>query len=194
MNVRLKDSLSFVAAIYFNDTFIMNNYYVEIEMVTNNDDGEVVNIARERMKYWVSYVVGNSLFINEAETKKYEEFVNIGIKTIKLPDEPVEQIIGLMLYCKLSAIMEDNILISNLNISSELGDNCWYMHNLNEDIGPFDLQGWWHNADITYHDRVKEKKGRVVKLNENPSWNELDLAWPNDDAKESVIKLFKDEK
>lgn len=193
MNVRLKDTLSFVAAIYFEETFIMNNYYVEIEMLTNNNDGEFINVARERMKYWIKYVLTNSLLINQANSKKADEFEKIGLKVMRLPDEPVEQIIGLMLFSKISAIMEGNILVTNLNVSSELGDNCWYLHYAHEDSGPFNEDGWWSSKEIVYLDRVKEKNGRIVKLNDSPGWGELDLEWPSDDDKKSVIKLFKDE-
>ena len=89
--------------------------------------------------------------------------------------------------------MENHILVSNLNISSELGDNCWYLHHAHEDTGPFGNDGWWNSKEIVYLDRIREKNGRVVKLNDTPSWGELDLDWPSADDKPSVIKLFKDE-
>lgn len=193
MNVRLKDELFFTAGVYYDDQFLMNNYQVRVNMITNSPDGRYVNVARERMLWFLQGALHSSIFIKDENQKKREEFLQVGLTVTTFPEEPVDQIVGLMLYCKLNAIMEKHVTVTDIEISSELGDGCWYPHNHNESVGPFTKDGWWNSSDPTQTDRLANKNKRVVKLYGSTNWHDLELSWPSDDddiLDNVVIKSF----
>lgn len=181
MNVRLKDELFFTAGVYYNDQLLMNNYQVRINMITNSPDGRYVNVARDRMLWFLRGALQSSIFINSNNQKKWEDFVQVGLTVTAFPEEPVDQIVGLMLYCKLNAIMEKHVTVTDIEISSEIGDGCWYPHSQLESLGPFSEEGWWNSSDPTQSGRLANKNKRVVKLYGSTNWHDLDLSWPVDD-------------
>jgi hypothetical protein len=119
----------------------------------------------------------NTVFINQANMERAEFLQMIGCNVTTLPEEPVDQIIGMMLYYKLNAIMEDRMVITNLDISSKLGDGVWYQHDEEDVAGPFSPEGWWHKSS-TQHDTIEteEVDDNVVKVI-STGWYEMDLEW-----------------
>jgi hypothetical protein len=96
-----------------------------------------------------------------------------------LPEEPVDQIVGMMLYYKLNAIMEGRMTVTRLDLMSALGDSVWYQHDEEEDSpGPFRAEGWWHEPTVQ-HDTVAvgDVGNNVVKVVPN-AWIEYGLTWP----------------
>ena len=180
MNVRLKDELFFTAGVYYNDQLLMNNYQVCVNMITNSSDGGYVNVARDRMLWFLRGALQSSIFIKDDNQKKWEDFTQVGLTVTTFPEEPVDQIVGLMLYCKLNAIMEKHITVTDIEISSEIGDGCWYPHSQLESVGPFDKDGWWNSSDPTQANRPANKNKRVVKLYNSTNWHDLELSWPTD--------------
>ena len=180
MNVRLKDELFFTAGVYYNDQLLMNNYQVRVNMITNSSDGGYVNVARDRMLWFLRGALQSSIFIKDDNQKKWDDFTQVGLTVTTFPEEPVDQIVGLMLYCKLNAIMEKHITVTDIEISSEIGDGCWYPHSQLESVGPFDKDGWWNSSDPTQANRPANKNKRVVKLYNSTNWHDLELSWPTD--------------
>ena len=99
MNVRLNYSIEFTAGFYFNDMLKMNNYKIRLAMMTATPDEESVNIAFERIKYFIGDSIDSGVFINKGNEEQCKLLANAGVKIITLPDEPVDQLIGIMLYC-----------------------------------------------------------------------------------------------
>lgn len=193
MNVRLKDELFFTAGVYYDNQLLMNNYQVRVNMTTNSSDSRYVNVARDRMLWFLRGALQSSIFIKSENQTKWEEFAQVGLTVTTFPEEPVDQIVGLMLYCKLNAIVEKHITVTDIEISSEIGDGCWYPHSQNESVGPFNTDGWWNSGDPTQSDRLANKNKRVVKLYNSTNWHDLELSWPADDEDISdnvVIKSF----
>jgi len=116
MNVRLNYSIEFTAGFYFNDMLKMNNYKIRLAMMTATPDEESVNIAFERIKYFIGDSIDSGVFINKGNEEQCKLLANAGVKIITLPDEPVDQLIGIMLYCKLNAICEDRMILGELEI------------------------------------------------------------------------------
>jgi hypothetical protein len=178
MNVRLQYDLEFLAGIYYQDSLQINSYDVSINMLTKTKDPASTNIAMDRVKAFVYGMLENTVFINQANMERAEFLQMIGCNVTTLPEEPVDQIIGMMLYYKLNAIMEDRMVITNLDISSKLGDGVWYQHDEEDVAGPFSPEGWWHKSS-TQHDTIEteEVDDNVVKVI-STGWYEMDLEWP----------------
>ena len=181
MNVRLQYSVDFLAGCYFDGTLRMNNYNVRLWMMTTTTDGESHNVAFDRIKFFIADSLESSVFINGENEEQCKLLANAGVKITTLPDEPVDQLIGIMLYCKLNAICEDRIIIGEVEISSELGGEVTYMHSDDEPIGPYDQKGWWHDANLMHYNNKISETENIMNLGAVSSWRELELQWPEDD-------------
>lgn len=182
MNVRLQYDLEFLGSIWYEDTLQLNNYDVSLHLVTASQDQALISVAMDRVKYFVFETLANVVFINEKNQDAGELLKAIGINVCTLPEEPIDQIIGMMLYCKLNAIMNNIMFVSSLDISSMLGDNVWYQHDEEDLLGPFAKDSWW-NLDSIQHDTLEldDTPENVVKV-QTTGWHEVGLDWPDSTA------------
>ena len=178
MNVRLQYDLEFLAGIYYEDQLQMNRYTVSLNLLTKSKDSVSTNIALDRAKAFVHGALESTVFINQDNTERAEFMQMMGINVTTLPEEPVDQIIGMMLYYKLNAVMEERMAVTSLDISSTLGDSVWYQHDDEDAAGPFAEEGWWHRASMQHETVERESEpGNVVKVI-STGWHELNLEWP----------------
>lgn len=178
MNVRLQYDLEFLAGIYYEDTLQMNKYSVSMNLLTKTKDSASTNIAMDRIKAFIFGELDSTVFINQNNMERAEFLQMIGANVTTLPEEPVDQIIGMMLYYKLNAITEGRMAVTALDLCSSLGDSVWYQHDEDDLSGPFAQHGWWHDATIQ-HETIEHDPdpGNVVKVM-STGWYELGLDWP----------------
>lgn len=181
MNVRLQTTMTFIAGVYYDNELRMNNYKITLNLLTGTENNQEQNIALERLRYFVYNQLPHSVFVNQAYQDECQSLLTAGVRICNLPEEPVDQIIGIMLFCKLNAIMEDRMLLTEIEISSDLGDSIIYFHNDEESIGPFKLNGWWNATDSSYCDLGNITNTKVVELASELSWKDLKLNWVNED-------------
>jgi hypothetical protein len=182
MNVRLQYDLDFLAGVYYEDQLQMNRYTVSLNLLTNSKDSAATNIALDRVKAFVHGALESTVFINQANMERAEFMQMIGINVTTLPQEPVDQIVGMMLYYKLNAVMEQRMTVTGLDIASSLGDSVWYQHDEDDMSGPFAEDGWWHRASMQ-HESIEHdpEPGNVVKVT-STGWYEMNLEWPENTA------------
>ena len=181
MNVRLQYDLDFLAGIYYDDRLQLNSYSVSMSLVTKTMDAVNTNIAMDRLKIFIHGELANTVFINQDSRERAEMLHIMGANVTTLPEEPVDQIIGMMLYYKLNAIMEGRMAVTRLDLSSVLGDSVWYQHDAEEDSpGPFRAEGWWHEPTVQ-HNTIEADglAANVLKVVPN-AWVEYGLTWPED--------------
>lgn len=201
MNVRLRYSTVFTAGIFYADQMRMNNYQVKLHLVTNSEEGDDHNIALDRIKYFLHNQLNSTVFINSAESDQCRAFASAGIKITTLPEEPLDQVIGIMLYCKLNAVLEDRMIIDEIEICSELGENIVYLHNAQDAQGPFANTGWWNEPDSSHCDLTLFDNEKTVPLHHvGASWRDVGLNWDesviidiNNDNKVVFADFAKDE-
>ena len=186
MNVRLQYPFKFTAGVWYDGQMKMNNYDVRLWLLTNSTDPDSHNIALERIRYFIHGRLDSSIIINSAHVDQVKQLYATGLRITTLPSDPVDQIIGIMLYSKLSAIIEDRMIIGEVEISSDLGGGVVYMHNEEENLGPLEPAGWWHDADLTqcHSELIGEEK--VMSLAKSTIWRELELNWPETEPKEDT--------
>ena len=179
MNVRLQYNVEFLAGVYYEGALKMNNYSVNMSLLTASIDPVVTNVAMDRLKYFVYGMLDSTVFIKSEYKEQAEMLTLLGVNVTTLPEEPVDQIIGMMLYYKLNAIMEGNMIVTALDISSTLGDSVWYQHDEDDNSGPFAKDGWWSKPGLQ-HDTVELEpvEDKVVKV-VSKGWLELGLEWPD---------------
>lgn len=190
MNVRLKYEMPMTAAIYFGERFRVNTYEISFHFITNSESSEDNNIALERIKYFVNTVMDSTVFINQNNIDQSRKLVEAGCSVTTLPEEPVDQIVGMMLFCKFNAICDDYLKIIDLEIASVCGGDVWYKHNFLESLGPFEEDGWWNQNNLAHADsRIYNSDSKVFKIYKDTEWHDIDLHWSHQDTdSEDVAK------
>jgi hypothetical protein len=176
MNVRIAQLLSFNAGNWFDGSLEINQYTVKLWMITQTPDADEQNIAFQRMKCFVHTQLDSTIFVDEADTQA-EQFTQLGLNITTLPGDPADQLIGIMLFHKLNAIMEGRIAVVEVEISA--GDAVVYLHGENETNEDLAQPNWWSTADLT-HNNLTNQPDNVVSIHPVVAWRDLNLAWPND--------------
>jgi len=193
MNVRLQYTMHFTAGVHYGGQLIMNNYKLTVYMMTNVRESELTNIAFERLKYFITEEIDSTIFINNENHEACSLYAAAGINITTLPKDPVDQIVGVMLFHKLNAIMEDRISVLETEVSSHLGDNMVYLHSENENTQDINIPGWWHTADLNHCDREFDNGDNLFAIPySGSSWHDLDMAWPNETPVETGNVVFAD--
>jgi hypothetical protein len=194
MNVKIEYPAEFLAAAYWEDSVMMNSYAVRCEMITNTRDSREQNIALERLKYVLFMQIQNSVLVDHREKAAIKRLQAAGMRTVILPEQPVDQIIGMMLYSKLDSVMEGRMTVTQLKLSSELGENVTYFQTDNETIGPFAQKGWWNSAEPSVSD--SKDGGKIVSIKGTTTWQLLGLDWGDKEEENkgnTVVAFRKDE-
>ena len=121
-NVRIGYSPTFTAGINLSTGVVMNTFSVDIQLMTSTTDNIDQNIALERIKYILFEQLADSIIIGEKDKKECIKFADAGFRTIVLPDEPADQLIGLAIWCKIEAITKNVMEI--IDISSDF----WFVN------------------------------------------------------------------
>ena len=180
MNVRLQYELDFMAAIYYESRLQCNSYSVSLNLLTHSRDAASTNIAMERLRAFVYSELESAVFIGPKEREKADMFAIMGCNVVTLPEEPVDQVIGLMLYCKLNAVMENRMSVTAIDIQSYLGDSVWYQHDEEDTIGPFVQEGWWHQPTCEHNNVELETAAENIVKVSTSGWHDYGLEWPED--------------
>lgn len=190
MNVRLSRDFEFSAILASAryETPVINHYTVSVRMAIVSDHSDQYNTAYQRMKFWFD-LMSNSVLIEENH-EHLSAWAKTAARIMMLPEEPCDQIIGMMLFCKLQAICEDTMQIQEVSITSAADDYITYYHDMNEALGPLAVQGWWHDSSpnhVTAQSR-RRGSGKVISLDRPMEWKDVDLDWDNEsDATSSVV-------
>lgn len=191
MNVRLQISLEFPAGIYFDDQLRINRYSASVQLCTATGDHEQVNIAMERVKMFVYSELADTVFVNQEDGDRAQVMELLGINVTTLPEEPIDQIVGLMLYSKLNAVMEGRMIVEQLNLSSLLGDEVVYLHDMEDAVGPFLAEGWWHLSDTSHNNLSTVEPLENVVMVPTTGWGKYNLNWTDSsDAKPGKTVSF----
>jgi len=186
MNVRLKHNMSFTSGVYYGGEMRMNYYNLCLHMTTNSTDAASHNVAFERTKYFIYNKLDSTVFINSEHQTQCEKFLAAGLTVTTLPGEPVDQLIGLMLYYKLNAIMEDRIIVDETEISSMLGENMIYLHSDNELTDVTAPPAWWSSLDPVHSDYVSLDADKILTMRSGGAWRDLDLSWPESETTDTT--------
>lgn len=196
MNVKIGYTTQFIAAVWWNDKLIMSNYDVTFKLITAGMDPANTNTALDRLKYMLEEYLVDAVFVNHTDVDQIKKLKAAGIKVIVMPEEPVDQIIGMMLYSKISAVMEGHMLIRSVMVSSTAGDSVVYEHDSTESVAPFDQPGWWNSTEPHCEMPTKRNPEKVFVIAATNQWRDLGLDWvdnskPNEDGNVLVFTEFK---
>jgi hypothetical protein len=190
MNVQLKQEFQIPGAVYADDQLLINNYYVTVEMVTVDTKIDDLDIATKRIEWFVYNELADAVFVDQADTERNTILAMLGLNVVTLPGPPVEQLVGIMLSCKLNAIVEGRLEVVETTVSSDQSKGLWFKHSNVQTVGPFEQQGWWDEPSVAHNNIViGDTENNVVKVSVNP-WLEYDLAWSSTVASKTEAKII----
>jgi hypothetical protein len=180
MNVRLQYQIAFTAGVFYQDQMRMNDYNLRLWLMTNTNDAENHDISLARLKYFIYNQIDSSIIINQQCVEQANKYVSAGLRVTTMPGEPMDQLVGIMLFHKLNAIMEERMIVLETEISSGLGDNMIYMHSENENTDSIVCPDWWSSTDVSHNQLSPADGDKIFAIHplNYAVWNELDLAWP----------------
>jgi hypothetical protein len=180
MNVKLSKKFRFRTMLVNSDWDVpaIAAYTCTVTMFTASEDAADHNIAYGRIRYWIQNVLQDSVLISK-DHKHLREWQSTGARCLILPEDPVDQLVGIMLLCKLSAITQDRLTVQEVALHSDLDDDVVYYHERDDDLGPFDGTDWWNSPGPGHESRAIKRKGnnKVIELNRKEEWKDVHLDW-----------------
>lgn len=194
MNVRLKYDMLFTAGVYYDGVLRMNNYSLRLWMTTNSENPADQNISFERIKYFLYTQMDSTIFINSKSEDECLQFAQAGLNITTMPGDPVDQLVGIMLYYKLNAITEDRMNVVETELSSTYGENMTYLHSEFENTLGYEQPNWWTTPDLTHSDFAPVDSDNIVSIPQSNTWRDIDLSWSDVPALDAVgnIVVFAD--
>lgn len=185
MNVKLSKEFFWQSGVIYQEQFAINHYACRLHMQTACHDRQAQNTAYDRLKVFIGQVLQDAVFTWD-QCQDLRKWLATGVTVITLPDEPVDQIIGMMLYTKLNAIMEGRMIITDVDLSSRMGDEMVYHHNQNDSLGPLAHPGWWndHRPIWSKHTPAKSRD-KIVAISRFQEWKNHNLHWERDNDPEA---------
>lgn len=196
MNARLSKNFVWYSGIVYHGEFLINHFEAKVDLLTVSTQHEEQNIAYERSKIWVDNICNGAIFIASTD-KTLPAYQNLNARLIIMPEDPVDQVIGIMLYLKLNSIMQNRLVVTDVSIKSTQGDDMEYHHASGESLGDgLSTDGWWIDPRPVYTDFKPRAKQKIVALDRGPEWKDYGLDWDAEETKSSGVvfaKFGKDE-
>jgi len=177
MTIRITKDFTFLSSLHFQDKFMVNLYEMNASMIIETFDQIEQNIAIERINYFLTDMLEGCIFIQDTEHEAMEKYSNAGLKIVSVPEEPYDQIIGLLLINKCNAIMENKIHLSDIIFGSKLSNLIKFDLSSEMAINEYPEKNWYNDSSLATHS--KKKKEKIVKLFDGKNdWADLELTWP----------------
>ena len=147
--------------VYVDDVLLINEYKINIGFFTINDNPILTDISLEKIDVFFDLLMSNSILMTKENynTGRFSDFTN----NVFMVPEANDQTVGSILFLKIASLVEDNLEIGYIEISSDLGKNICYTINENSPeivvLLP-DRKKWWENTEV----------------NEQPWWSRSDPA------------------
>jgi len=173
-NIKLSHDIGFSAVVIEGNKIYPNSFYLKINMVTISDNSVFQNVAIQRILFFLNEVINGSVLC-KVTNPIANRFIRMAkdSNVILLPEEPFDQVIGMILYSKLNSIIEGNLEIDTLTIGSEFAPDLTYTIEDFEDFSFDDSKvefPWWERSDLTTSNTLKAMK-------KTPDWSTFGLGW-----------------
>lgn len=175
---KIQKNFTFQSAIHFEDRFMVNLYELDAKFEIYTEDTREQNIAVERVTHFLGSVIEDCLFISIEQKDAINKYHAAGIKVCTIPEDPYDQIIGMVLLNKCNAIMEGKIVMTEILLGSKLSNLIKFELNHEVATAEFDGKHWYNDSTLVMADKFN-KKDKIVNLFDHKcdSWEDLGLTW-----------------
>jgi hypothetical protein len=191
MSARISKKFFFQAAVHHEKIFLINDYEVELHMTVQTDDMYEQNIAMDRIKYLFEFKFDNALFINANEHKSLDLYSKANIRVCPLPEDPYDQIIGILIMNKCNVITENRLAITSVQIKSKLCDDVIFDIFADEETEFLrQTNVWWNENNLNIGNKTHKKEKIVELKKEHKDWNSVGLSWKKEKKCDTGEILF----
>jgi hypothetical protein len=179
MNIELEKTFQFPCVLVGAETGPwVNSYEVRLEIRVATDQSHEYNIAYQRMKFWFQEIMHSAILIQK-DHPKLPIWRDTGLACLEFPENPVDQVVGLMLMKKLTVIVEGRLEIMRLAIASAADDFISYFCDQEDYLHWFEEPGWWGESGPNHFTQNKKSRsqGKVISINRVSDWKDHDLDW-----------------
>jgi len=192
MNVRLVKTWYWQSGRVIAGECYINAYTARIQMHTTAMDAAEHSVAYERMEHWFQRVMQDSVLIS-ADDPKLRAYSATGQRLLVFPEDPVDQLVGIMLCIKLNHITEGRLVITDVDLGSINGEEMTYRHNHTEAAGPMATSGWWQDSRPAWSViGARSPSTKVVAMARSPEWHSVGLDWPSKNTMPDSAVVFAD--
>lgn len=176
MNHNIEWTTNFLAIDVIDEGVIPNFYTVRLSLRVNPETSATNHaIAFERIKCLIDERFSDGILVAYEDDLSDLFFDICAGQLIVLPDYPHDQVVGMALFSKINAIVEGNIIVDSIQISSAQGNNLTYTFSSDSPgftakRGSKKVVLWWDRPDLTTFDVTNDEY-------EVTSWEELGLMW-----------------
>lgn len=175
MNAEIEKDFTFLTSIHFENKFLVNLYEMRAFMQILTENPLEQNIAIQRLDYFLTEYIDSAVIIKESEEEAINKYREAGLKICTTPEEPFDQIVGMILINKCNAIMEKRIVMTDITFGSKLSNLIKF--NIDYEISAAEYAGkyWYNKNTLSLHN--KTKKDKIVNLFEKNDWKDVGLTW-----------------
>lgn len=191
-SIRLTEQVQAVIAL--GNVFLPNSYDIGFTLAMHTDKVYEQNIVIERLKFFTSSILSNSIFIENKNPLKEVIRKSTGNKYAVLDIEPYDSPVCNVIYLKSTAILGDHATISSMSLCSRQGQEIDYYAESDDDYSDYvrcswlakNQKPWWMRDDPSINDDDNEDEEKLV-------WTDVGLGWKEirDDAEPTIIKFPK---
>lgn len=177
MTARIEKDFRFLAGVFFEGHYLQNLYDLTlyIDIVTDNEQEQLTAI--ERIHYFLLNYVEHSVFVCQENKQQINLFEKAGLSVLTVPEDPYDQIVGLILLRKFNAITEGRVFVNEIRFASKLSADIRF-HNTAEHSEEYSEDAWYNDPNLTVEDKVKKvKKDKIVKFDDLEDWSKVGLVW-----------------
>jgi hypothetical protein len=178
MTTRIEKDTFFQVGIHFKGNFYVNTYEATLSMLVETTSAREQAIAMARIGHFISVVLQHCLMIQGTETEAIQKYKDAGMRVCELPEEPLDQVIAMVLLQKLNAIIEERMIITDMTLGSVLSEGVRY--NIVSEVAESILNGdyWWNKPCLSIsNEEITENQDNILKLFDDNEWAELGLTW-----------------
>ena len=178
--IELKENFSVTMII--EDVVLPNTFTITVNLIPNSQYNKLYNKAMERIQYYITEILDNSIFVGCQNLKKLSD-LQFKAQVHVFPDDPWDHLIAMCLYTKMNSICEKVFFIDNITITSNQSRNVSH-HFAEEDGGNNNLHELFDDEpDLeSYVNYWYKPQPQLFLLHEglkltDHTWDEVDLGY-----------------
>lgn len=175
MTAHIEKQYFFNAAIHFENNFMINNYELTLYMAVETDCIREQHVGIDRLNYMIYNQFEDSIFIAKEHEECIENYERAGLHVLIIPEEPYDQIVGMIILQKLNAVLDGKIKITDISFGSKVNHGIKFCVPSEHSEEVFSGKHWWNNGSTSIRD--DHKKEKIVNLFNDDDWAKLELSW-----------------
>lgn len=164
--------------VYADKALLTNTISVKIGFLPTTDNRLINLIAIEKIEIFFNLLVFNSVVVSKHEHATFSGSIKLENNFFTTPEIPNDQIIGGLIFSKLVAILDTDLEIKYIKISSDLGKNIVYTIDEESpellflpgkkdwwESETIDILPWWDRSDTATYDLITDDqyyRGNIV--------------------------------